>query len=69
MGTKYLVIGGIENEAPQWILKGTQGTLIEDSAKSDKTIDVEFSTHMCGKVKDFIDLTYNVAYSSIFGKT
>ena len=32
MGTKYLVIGGIENEAPQWILKGTQGTLIEDSA-------------------------------------
>ena len=67
MGTKYLVVAGIETEQKKWIIKGSNGTLIKDPTMSEKTMDVKFSKESCIGVKNIIDTQYNVANNYISG--
>jgi hypothetical protein len=54
MGSKYLVIAGIESEQKQWVLNGTKGILIEEPTKSEKTMVVEFSKKTCNVIKKLV---------------
>lgn len=68
MGSKYLFVAGIENEAIAWSKNGANGLLISDPTKSEKTVQTEFTKDTCTAVKNFLDIQYQAMDDAISGR-